>query len=87
MIHFNTTDPLTQSKRDSWLRGTLRSLGSRIKTKFALGRIEHGGDIGDQTVDYLLDAIEQEAIDTLMYIRELKRRRRVDQSKQSELHY
>lgn len=71
---FNNQDPLTQPKRDSWLRGTIRSLGAVIKAKFAMGRIEHGGDIGSQTVDFLLDQMEQEAIDQLMYVRELKRR-------------
>ncbi len=71
---FRVQDILTQNKRDSWLRGTIRSLGAKIKTKFALGRIEHGGDIGSQTVDFLLDQMEQEAIDQLMYVRELKRR-------------
>ncbi len=75
ITQFKNQDPMTQPKRDSWLRGTIRSLGARIKAKFAMGRIEHGGDIGSQTVDFLLDQMEQEAIDQLMYVRELKRRR------------
>ena len=74
-ICFLNQQPLPQPKRDSWLRGTIRSLGARIKTKFALGRVQYGSDIGDQTVDFLLDQIEEEAIDQLMYVRELKRRR------------
>ncbi len=74
MKSFLERDPMTQPKRDSWLRGTIRSLGAKIKTKFRMGRVEHGGDIGDQSIDYLLNQMEEEAIDQLMYVRELKRR-------------
>lgn len=75
MATFNDKDPMLQGKRDSWLRRTCRELISRMATKFKMGRVQYGTDMGEQTTDYLLDQIEQEAIDQLMYVRELKRRR------------
>lgn len=71
---FRNKDPLTQNKRDVWLRKTCRELISRLATKFKLGRVQYACDFGEQTTEYLLDQIEQEAIDQLMYVRELKRR-------------
>lgn len=82
---FRITDPLPSAKRDSWLRGTIRSLGARIKTKFMLGRAQYGTDIGEQTTEYLLNQMEEEAIDQLMYVREMKRRLIKPSDQQSQL--
>lgn len=79
--NFRVTDPLPQPKRDTWLKRTCRKLISRMNTKFKLGRVQYGTDFGEQTVDYLLDQIEQEAIDQLMYVSELKRRRIIEKEK------
>ena len=84
-VPFINQDGLTQPKRDKWLKSTLRELIIRISTKFRVGRATYGSDIGDQTVDYLLQAIEEEAMDTLMYVRELKRRRVKSVDQQTEI--
>lgn len=84
-MEFHTTQPLPSAKRDSWLRGTIRSLGARIKTKFMLGRAQYGSDIGEQTTEYLLNQMEEEAIDQLMYVREMKRRLIKPSVQQSQL--
>lgn len=78
-------DPLPAMTRDRWLRKTRRELNARMLEKFMTGRATYGTDIGKQTVDYLIDAIEQEAIDTLMYVRELKRRRQYEETHQTDL--
>jgi hypothetical protein len=73
-ICFKDSDPMSETKRASWLKRTCRNLSVRIREKFALGRAQYDSDIGSQTVEFLLDQMEQEAIDQLMYVRELKRR-------------
>lgn len=78
-------DPLPPLKRQSWLRGTTRSLGARIKEKFKLGEAQYGCDFGTQTAEYLIDQIEQEAIDTLMYVRELRRRIQANKTHNQEI--
>lgn len=87
LVDFYYTDPLPPLKRASWLRGTVKSIGARVKEKFGLGAAQYKGDFGEQTVDFLLEQIEQEAIDQLMYVRELKRRRatQLGGAKQGEL--
>jgi len=42
--------------------------------KYMTGASEHGGDIGEVSLLAILTQIEQEAFDTIWYIRELKRR-------------
>lgn len=74
-VSFLVQDIMSQPKRETWLKKTCRELLSRMQTKFKMGRVQYGSDFGNQTVDFLLDQIEQEAIDQLMYVRELKRRR------------
>lgn len=73
-VHFRQTDPLPLKDRSDWLEAHAQRVASRSHAKFTLGMLEHGGDIGSQTVGYLLDQLEDEAIDTLAYIAELKRR-------------
>lgn len=73
-VLFLHRDPLTLDKRSSWLKRTARSLVAKMQDKFIIGQLEHKCDIGEQTTEYLLEAIEQEAIDQLTYVRELKRR-------------
>lgn len=67
-------DPLPDAKRDSWLKANARSTAKIITDKFKLGRVQYGCDIGEQSSLYLLDQMEKEAIDQLIYVRELKRR-------------
>ncbi len=75
MAPFLIVDPMPPAKRARWVEVMSKDISRKAKTKFVMGQLEHGCDFGEQTVDYLLQAIEEEAIDTLMYIRELKRRR------------
>jgi len=82
---YQTVDALPPVLRDRWLRRTARELSSAIKAKFKLGEAQYQSDFGNQTIDFLLDQIEQEAIDTLMYVREMKRRRMKSNPPQSEL--
>lgn len=73
-VHFRNKDPMLPAARIHWLEHELPLIMERASGKFQKGMLEHKCDIGDQDVHYLLEAIEQEAIDTLFYITELKRR-------------
>jgi hypothetical protein len=84
-LQFAVTDPLVSDKRNSWLRRTCREIAAKVKLKFKMGEAQYQCDFGDQTVDYLLDQIEQEAIDTLMYITELRRRRQKPTNQQKDI--
>ena len=73
-VHFRQSDPLSLKDRSDWLEAHAQRVANRSHAKVTLGMLEHGGDIGVQSITYLLDQLEDEAIDTLAYIAELKRR-------------
>jgi len=72
--HFLDVDPLPLDQRDLWLKRTVIEVSTGLRSKFIIGQAEHGCDLGKVCVLRLLDEMENEAIDQLMYIQELKRR-------------
>lgn len=60
--------------RRKWLKSETKQVRDKIRAKFLRGQVEHQSEFGEQGIEYLLEAIEEEAIDTIMYVRELKRR-------------
>lgn len=73
-VHFRMKDPLSQEDRIHWLEHELPRIMERASGKFQRGIVEHKCDIGEQDIYYLLDQMEQEAIDQLFYTAELRRR-------------
>ena len=71
--------------RIAWLGLECDRLKERIHEKYIDGQISHGCiDLGTVSVDKLLDEIENEAMDTLMYVAEIRRQRKLEQAKQNE---
>lgn len=71
---FADKDPMSSVARTAWLNQFVSVHANKAKDKFIKGNNEHKCDFGDQSVEYLLDAIMEEVIDQLFYIAELKRR-------------
>ncbi len=67
-------DPLSTEARKSWLVTTALAIGARFQAKYEAGALEHQGDLGSVGMMELLDHMEQEALDQLAYVREIKRR-------------
>lgn len=66
--------PLTPEAREAWLQVRASGIQEQMLAKFRAGQVEHAGDIGELSVRSLLDQMEQEAMDQLWYVKELKRR-------------
>lgn len=73
-VHFRFKDPMPEGWRVIWLEDMVGGLTRRMVDKFRRGMVEHRCEFGEQDIYYLLNAIEEEAIDTLFYVNELKRR-------------
>lgn len=73
-VRFVNRQPLPVEVRADWIQELGRSSAAKIKRKFMRGMITYGTDIGERDIIYLLDAIEEEALDTLGYVAELRRR-------------
>lgn len=66
--------PLGSAARQAWLLSVASDQKSAFIAKFVAGEIEHQGDIGDVPFEHLLAEVQQEALDTLAYVAELRRR-------------
>lgn len=73
-VRMTDRDPMDRDDRLAWLDDIARRYSGRLRSKFTKGMIEHKGDIGEHDIRYLIDAIEEEALDTLAYVAELRRR-------------
>lgn len=73
-VRFINRNPIPVDERSDWIQQLGRDSARKIKRKFMRGMIVYGTDIGERDVGYLLDAIEEEALDTLGYVAELRRR-------------
>ena len=81
------TDPIGPYHRAQWLEYTADKLVEHFVAKFNDGAQKYGCDIGELTVARLLEEMEQEALDQLAYVRELKRRFvQTTESNESKLH-
>ena len=67
-------NPLARTERQAWLDITAADLRQTFTQKYLAGQAGHGSDLGVVSVRGLLDEMEQEALDQLAYVRELKRR-------------
>lgn len=72
--NFATNDPLKEPARTSWVLATAGDIRKRFESKFMAGQVEHEGDIGAVPVTRLLSEMEDEAIDQLSYVHEIRRR-------------
>jgi hypothetical protein len=70
----NDTHPLAKSSRQGWMSVIAQRIMSKWHAKFEAGMVEHENDIGELTVNQLLDEMEAEALDQLSYINEMRRR-------------
>jgi len=73
-VRFINRQPIPVDERSDWIQQLGRDSARKIKRKFMKGMIVYGTDIGERDIDYLLNAIEEEALDTLGYVAELRRR-------------
>lgn len=69
-----TVAPMTMPDRDQWLVRTASELAVGAVAKYRAGQVEHKCDLGHVGIMGLLDEMEKEATDQLMYVREIKRR-------------
>jgi hypothetical protein len=67
-------EPLGKGPRRNWLLDTAEDIKDCFIRKFVNGQKEHGCDLGSVHTLDLLKEMEQEALDQLAYIREMKRR-------------
>ena len=74
-IKLNDTHILSRTERVDWVVFTAAQLRNKWGDKYINGiKAHHDKDLGNLTVLDLLDELEAEALDTLSYVRELKRR-------------
>lgn len=67
--------PMDIESRAGWVQDTSADIARSWILKFATGQAAHkGADLGNVPVAQLLQEMEQEALDQLSYVRELKRR-------------
>lgn len=66
--------PMTPEERDQWLVMTANTLPALFTNKYKAGQVEHKGDLGAVPLMSILEEMEQEALDQLAYVREIKRR-------------
>jgi hypothetical protein len=66
--------PMAAADREQWIIMTAQTLPALFTNKYKAGQIEHRGDLGSVPLMSLLEEMEQEALDQLAYIREMKRR-------------
>lgn len=74
-------------RRLEWLAENADYVARAFTAKFMRGRSEHQSDIGTLTIPKLLEEMEQEALDQLSYVRELKRRFALDTLIVNKNHY
>lgn len=65
---------LSTGARSEWLGAEGRRLQKAWIAKYLTGAIEHHGDLGEVSLLDLLKEMEQEHLDALSYIAELRRR-------------
>ena len=65
---------LPKPERQHWLELTAQDVKTAFLSKYQTGQATHGCDLGNVTVEGLLNEMEAEALDQLAYVRELKRR-------------
>lgn len=65
---------MTEAERCYWLTNHGARTNEDFIAKFEAGQREHGGDIGHVPTTKLLAHIEEEAIDQLAYVKEIRRR-------------
>jgi hypothetical protein len=73
-MEIRNLDPLKPHERTDWVYKTAVEVRHQWSDKFEKGQKEHAGDIGTVPVLELLRQMEQEALDQLAYVRELRRR-------------
>lgn len=65
---------MSPEDREKWLQANARLMSLRFVKKFHDGAKEHEGDLGEVTLDKLVDEMINEALDQLAYALEIKRR-------------
>jgi len=68
---------LTDEQRRAWVKEQSDVISELFINKFLSGAIEHKGDLGEVSMDRLIEEMICEALDQLAYALEMKRRRRV----------
>ena len=67
--------PLQKNLRTRWMHVMAHDIALNWRHKFEAGRVEHPeSDIGELTFEQLIDEMENEALDQLSYVLEIKRR-------------
>lgn len=56
------------------LEQVIRDFVYHTTDKYIKGQIEHGGNLYEKSIDFLLDQMEMEAIDQFVYVRTLRAR-------------
>ena len=74
----DSKEPMSAEERKQWLEATTTSLALSWQIKYRNGTIEHKQDLGELTIGQLLNEIENEALDQLSFVRELKRRLKIE---------
>lgn len=71
---FKHVSQLTEEQRTNWVRATADVLRNAFIMKYLAGQVEHEGDLGLVPTAAILSEMENEALDQLAYVMELKRR-------------
>jgi hypothetical protein len=65
---------LSHHERITWVEETGALIGQSFIRKYQAGQAEHGRDLGEVSVDKVLDEGVNESLDQLAYLHEIKRR-------------
>ena len=74
VVKVMTRDRMFAVERSKWMYETAGRVGQEWIRKYQKGQHEHKTDLGELTVAKLLDELEAEALDTLSYVAEIRRR-------------
>lgn len=68
------TAPLSDHAREAWVSDEAKKIGLDFAVKVMRGRREHGCDLGEVSLERLIEESRNEALDQLCYNAELSRR-------------
>lgn len=84
-MNINEYSPMSPGARHNWLRDMTWQVSEDLFQRYVEGQESHGGfDLGSVSTEDLVSEIEREAMDILIYIQELKRRKGNQSNAQSE---
>lgn len=75
-LNIQDNSPLTVAQRNDWYHDVAVDLKDAFIAKVTAGQREHGCDLGSYPMERLMDELQNELIDAMCYLAEIRRRMR-----------